>query len=56
MGDESAMLLFAEAHAELRRVCPRGDLRIHLSVEADKPEDVLSDELLEERRRRHDPA
>lgn len=33
-------LTFAEAYFELRRACPRGDLRIHLSVEAATREDV----------------
>ena len=30
-----AALTFAEAYTELQRVCPSGDLRIHLSIEAD---------------------
>ena len=33
-------LTFAEAYFELRRACPRGDLRIHLSVEADTADGV----------------
>lgn len=33
-------MTFVEAHEELRRVCPLGDLRIHLSVEVDSPEEA----------------
>ena len=31
---------FREAYSQLRTACPGGDLRIHLSVEADSPEEV----------------
>ena len=33
-------LTFAEAHAELRKTCPGGDLHIHLFVEADSADEV----------------
>jgi hypothetical protein len=31
---------FAEAYAELRRACPRGDICIHLFIEANSAEEV----------------
>jgi len=39
-GFDLMALTFAEAYAELRRACPRGDLRIHLSIEADSAEEI----------------
>jgi hypothetical protein len=33
-------LTVAEAHAELRKSCPKGDLHIHLYVEAESAEEV----------------
>lgn len=33
-------LTLAEAYAALRRACPRGDLKMHLSIEADSAEEV----------------
>jgi hypothetical protein len=44
-GFELVALTCAEAYAELRRVCPLGDLRIHLSTEYDE----TSERILESR-------
>lgn len=44
------MQVFLEAYHGLRQACPRGDLRIHLSVEAKSPADVGAVLVNEERR------
>ena len=31
---------FLEAYLQLREACPEGDLRIHLAVEVNRPEDA----------------
>ncbi len=37
---EFSLHYFIEAYEELRKACPGGDLRIHLSVEADSAKEV----------------
>ena len=38
-GPDYVLHTFIEAYEELRRVCPRGDIMIYLSVEVDRAED-----------------